>query len=103
MCIRIMTTNANNEKNENIISQQPVRSDSDLNTSQHYHFESNQNTSENMDQNSNEEKNHYVIDMSTINTEAPAMNKPRTKTRAKTIPIKNRPELEEYMNRSKQQ
>lgn len=101
--IRIMTTNEKNEKNENIISEQPVISDSVLNTSQHYHFESNQNTGENMDQNPHEEKNHYVIDMSTINTEAPVMNKPRTKTRAKTIPIKNRPELEEYMNRSKQQ
>lgn len=95
------------ENNENIISEQPIRTASNLNTSQHYHFETNedvnQNTCENKDENPHEEKNHYVIDMSTINTEAPVMNKPRSKTRAKTIPIKNRPELEEYMNRSKQQ
>ena len=95
--------NENNKKNENIISEQPTRSTSVLNTSEHYHFDSNQNTNENVDQNTEEEKNHYVIDMSTINAESPMMNKPRSKTKAKTIPIKNRPELEEYMNRSKQQ
>ena len=99
-----------NENNENIISEQPMRTASNLNTSEHYHFESNEDISQNINDNSNnnlnnpnEEKNHYVIDMSTINTESPLMNKSRTKVRAKTIPIKNRPELEEYMNRSKQQ
>ena len=77
-----------------------MRSASVLDTSQHYHFEANEETG--APENPNEEKNHYVIDMSTINTESPVMNKLRTKTKAKTIPIKNRPELEEYINRSKQ-
>lgn len=106
--IYVMENQMNALNKENIITEQPTQNVVDsMDTSQHYHFEMNedvnQNTSENMDQNSNEKKNHYVIDMSTINTEAPVMNKPRSKTRAKTIPIKNRPELEEYMNRSKQQ
>lgn len=106
-----------NENNEAIVNKWPMRSASTLNTSQHYHFGSNEDTSENAsentservnqntskNQNMNEEKNHYIIDMSTLNTESPVMNKSRTKTRPKTIPIKNRPELEEYMNRNKQQ
>ena len=45
--VRILTTNENDEKNENnenIITEQPVRSASVLDTSQHYHFESNEET-----------------------------------------------------------
>ena len=98
--IYVMENQINALKNgENIISEQPVRSASVLDTSEHYHFES----SEDAGENQHEDKNHYVIDMSAINTESPVMNKMKTKTRAKTIPIKNRPELEEYMNRNKPQ
>jgi hypothetical protein len=93
-----------------------------MNTSQHYHFNENVNhedqsdnvnqiIEENENQTNSQEKNHYVIDMNSLNMVVPqtesSMNtnglQNKTKTRAKTIPIKNRPELEEYMKRSKQQ
>ena len=93
-----------------------------INTSQHYHFDTNDNyededededTSQNTSQNtSHPEKNHYVIDMNPINAKQPLVNTPpvnnnnesrgKTRLKAKTIAINNRPELEQYMNRSKQ-
>lgn len=103
--IYVMENQMNALNKENIITEQPTQNAVDpMNTSHHYHFESNEepNPPENVNENPNEEKNHYVIDMSTINAESPVINKPSAKTKAKTIPIKNRPELEHYMNRNKQ-
>jgi hypothetical protein len=114
---------SSNDNSENIITEQPKPSAVvPMNTSQHYHFNENVNhedqsdnvnqiIEENENQTNSQEKNHYVIDMNSLNMVVPqtesSMNtnglQNKTKTRAKTIPIKNRPELEEYMKRSKQQ
>ena len=127
--IYVMENQMSALNNKSIISEQPTQNAVvPMNTSQHYHFNENLDESESANQTVEEnvnninlqEKNHYVIDMNALNmvtpqTETSAINIPsinissqnnngiRSKTRAKTIPIKNRPELEEYMKRSKQQ
>jgi hypothetical protein len=128
--IYVMENQMNALNKENIIIEQPTQNAGvPMNTSQHYHFNENVNHEDQSDnvnqimedngnQTNSQEKNHYVIDMNALNmvtpqTETSPISIPssqntnglrsKTKTRAKTIPIKNRPELEEYMNRSKQQ
>lgn len=128
--IYVMENQMNALNKENIIIEQPTQNAAvPMNTSQHYHFNENVNHEDHSDnvnqiiedngnQTNSQEKNHYVIDMNALNmvtpqTETSPISIPssqntnglqnKTKTRAKTIPIKNRPELEEYMNRSKQQ
>ena len=121
--IYVMENQINALKNENarntgnIITNQPLRSDSVLNTSQHYYFKANEGTNEGTNEDTNEgtnedtnegtnegtndRKNHCIIDMNLLNMDSREIVKSRTKPRTKTIPIKNRPELEEYMNRNK--